>query len=412
MKRAITILVILAVVGGIGWKVYQKYSAKRSEAKKGIASVAVEVAPVRQATMREIIQPSGDLVARSEFVVAPKVAGRLVKLLADLGDTVSNGQLIAVLDDAEYNQQVAQSEAELEVVKAAVEEARSTLDAAQREFDRVEALRGKKIASESELDESRSQYRTALARNKVAQSLVTQKEAALEAAKVRQSYTQIQARWTTGGEERMVGERFADAGAMLAANDKILSVVDIDVLTAVIHVTEREYGNIKVGQTVGISCNDAYPGRVFPGEVLRVAPLIKQTSREARVEIQVKNAERLLRPGMFILAQIELSRHEGATVVPDAALVRRDEKPAVFLADRQGKKAKLVKVQPGFREGQLVEIVSPALEGPVITIGQHQLEDGTAISISNESPVAGGAPAAATQAAEAGASKAKAEAKS
>ena len=71
MKRAMTILVILAVVGGIGWKVYQKYTGKRSEAKKGTASVAVEVAPVRRATMREIIQPSGDLVARSEFVVAP-----------------------------------------------------------------------------------------------------------------------------------------------------------------------------------------------------------------------------------------------------------------------------------------------------------------------------------------------------
>ena len=405
MKRAITILVILAVVGGIGWKVYQKYTAKRGEVKKGAASVAVEVAPVRQGTIHEVAEFAGDLVARSEFVVAPKVAGRLVKLLADLGDTVSNGQLIAVLDDEEYGQQVAQSEAELEVSKASVEEAGSTLDAAQREFDRVEALRGKKIASESELDESRSQYRTALARTKVAQSLVTQKEAALEAAKVRQSYTQIRARWTTGGQERMVGERFADAGAMLKANDPIVLVVDIEELTAVIHVTEREYANIKVGQVVEIIC-DAYPKKPFAGEVLRVAPLVKQTSREARVEIQVKNAERLLRPGMFILARIELARHEGATVVPDAALVRRDEQPAVFVADREGKKANLVKVQPGFREGPLVEIVSPALEGSVITIGQHQLEDGTAIAISNEQP------AAATQAAEAGASEAKAEAKS
>ena len=89
MKRAITILVILAVVGGIGWKVYQKLStAKGRDAKKGPAAVAVEVAPVRQATIHESSQFTGDLTARSEFVVAPKVAGRLVKLLADIGDTV------------------------------------------------------------------------------------------------------------------------------------------------------------------------------------------------------------------------------------------------------------------------------------------------------------------------------------
>lgn len=387
MKRAIGILAVLAAVGFIGWKTYGKICAARKPAdKKAVVAVPIEVAPVRRATIREIAQFAGDLNARSEFVVAPKVAGRLVKLLVDIGDTIDNNQLIAMLDDEEYNQQVEQAKAELEVAQACVDEASSTLETARRGFDREEALRAKKIASESELDESRTQFLTAQSRHKVSLAVVAQKEAALKTAEVRLSYTKIHASWTGGSGRRMIGERFADAGAMLKANDPIVSVVDIDELTAVIHVTELEYGRIHLGQAVDVSC-DAYPSRQFIGKVARVAPLVKQTSREARVEIQVDNTERLLRPGMFIHAQIELARHERAQVVPLAALVRR-EKPGVFLADPKTQKARFVPVIEGIREYPLVEILEPALDGSVITLGQHLLEDATRITISEAQAVA------------------------
>lgn len=380
MKRAITILAILALAGGVGWKVYQKLSAaKAGDAKKAAVAVAVEVAPVRQATVHDVAEFTGTLAARSQFVVAPKVAGRLVQLLADIGDVVTNGQLIAVLDDEEYRQQVAQAEAELEVARASVEEAQSNLDAAQSEFDRVEALRSKKIASESELDEARSQYRSALARHKVALSLVTQKEAAVRAAQVRLSYTQIQAHWSVGGETRLVGERFADTGAMLPANEPIVSIVDIDELTAVIHVTEQQYAKVRVGQTVEISC-DAY-NKPFTGQVVRVAPLVKEASREARVEINVVNTDWLLRPGMFIRARIELARHENATVVPEAAIARREEREGVFVADIEKMTATFVPVVRGVKEADLIQVVEPALRGYVVTLGQHLLEDGMSISV-------------------------------
>ena len=139
---------------------------------------------------------------------------------------------------------------------------------------------------------------------------------------------------------------------MLAANDQIVSVVDIDELTAVIHVTEREYGQDPGGP--GGRTSPATPTRASPspGKVVRVAPLVKQTSREARVEIQVANAERLLRPGMFILARIELARHENATVVPDAAIVRA-RRSAGGLPWRIGKtkKARFVPVGRGIQGG-------------------------------------------------------------
>ncbi len=113
--------------------------------------------------------------------------------------------------------------------------------------------------------------------------MVAQKEAALKAAEVRQSYTKITASWSGGGQTRIVGERFCDAGAMLAANDKIVSIIDIDELLGIIYVTERDYAKVQVGQTVEISC-DAY-NKPFTGQIVRVAPLVKEASREARVEV-------------------------------------------------------------------------------------------------------------------------------
>jgi RND family efflux transporter MFP subunit len=397
MKRIVVIFLAVAIVAGIGWQVYRKIHLARgtSQKKAASAAVAVEVAEVRRATIHEIAKFTGTLAARSEFVVAPKVAGRLEKLLVDIGDRVENGQLVAVLDDEEYMQQVEQAKAELEVAKASVDEVLSQLEAAQRDFDRVEALRAKKIASESELDESRSQYRMALARQKLTLSQVAQKEAALQAAKVRLGYTKITASWTAGSDVRLVGERFANPGAMLAANDRIVSVVDIDELTGILYVTERDYAKVGVGQTVEISC-DAY-NKPFSGTVVRVAPLVKETSREARVEVQVLNGERLLRPGMFCRARLELAREHG-TVVPRAALAMRDNRQGVFLADLAARTAKFVPVTVGVEEGLVVQVMEPALAGYVVTLGQHLLVDGTSITVPSMEEAATTRPAQAKRA--------------
>jgi multidrug efflux pump subunit AcrA (membrane-fusion protein) len=74
---------------------------------------------------------SGTLAPKSQFMVAPKISGRLNKLLVDIGDRVIRDQLIAVLDDEEYRQQVNQAEADLLVAKANLEEFKSSLDVAK-----------------------------------------------------------------------------------------------------------------------------------------------------------------------------------------------------------------------------------------------------------------------------------------
>ena len=381
MKRFLTISIFLAALLLIGWSVSLRVFAPAGNTPNNhkTLAVAVEVAPVRSESIRDVQVFTGTLRPKAHFVVAPKIGGRLKKLLVNIGDNVKRDQMIAILEDEEYVQEVEESRAELTVARATLEEQNSALESAQREFERIRALREKKIASESELDTAQAQLDVMTAKQKVAMAQVAQQEAALKAAQVRLSYTKIQASWEEDWDDvRVVGERFVDEGAMLTAHSPIVSVYDISSLTAVVFVIERDYPKIRIGQEAMVT-TDAYPQQSFSGSIHRVAPVLKETSRQARVEIEVPNPDRILKPGMFARVQIEFARHEDVTLIPVAALSRRGDRQGVFVADTQNMKARFVPVTLGIMNSDSAEVVDPPLTGLVITMGQHLLEDGSTI---------------------------------
>ncbi len=385
MRKAFVTLAVLILIGLIAWQITLRIIAHGNPAarQRGRLSVAVETEPIRKMTVRDVGSFTGTLYPAAQFIVAPKIAGRLEKLLVRIGDRVKKGQLIAVLEDDEYLQQVDQARAELQVAKANFDESRNALDTARRELERARVLRQKKITSESELDTVEAQFNAQDGKYKVAVAQVAQKEAALKAAQVRLSYTQIRATWEEGDENRLVGERFVDEGAMLAPNASIASVLDIHFIIGVIFVIERDYSKVRIGQRASIS-TDAYAEKIFPGKVVRVAPLIKETSREARVEIEIPNPEARLKPGMFIRVEIEFSRQEDATVVPFRALTKRGDRQGVFIADPKEKKAHFVPLRLGIGYDEWIQVIDPELSGSVVTLGQHMLEDGSAILLPGE----------------------------
>jgi len=154
-------------------------------------------------------------------------------------------------------------------------------------------------------------------------------------------------------------------------------------------VIERDYPQVLTGQHATVS-TDAFPDRTFAGQVMRKAPLLKESSRQARVEIEVANPERLLAPGMFVRAELQFAAHAAATVVPVAALARRAGRSGVFLADTAAMTVRFVPVTVGIVSGERMEIRAPRLAGSVVVLGQHLLEDGAAIVL----PVTNSAPAA------------------
>lgn len=380
-KTPLIIAIVVVILGLFGWRVYQTvFMAKKNPGmgQRGI-SVAVEIAPVERSFIIDMGQFSGTLLPKSYFTIVPKISGRLKQLLIDIGDPVRRDQLVAVLEDEEYQQQTIQAEADLRVARANLEEAKSSLEIARKDLERARTLHQKGIQSDSQLDAVVAQSDAQEARYKVAVAQLANKEAALEASRVRLSYSRIKASWEKGSDIKYVGERFVDEGAMLSPNTPILSIIELQPITAVIYVTERDYFRLKTGQKAMIT-SSAFSGITFSGQVVRIAPLLKETSRQARVEIEIQNPEGLLKPGMFINTQIEFARREEATVIPVTALVNRNGQQGIFLADIENRKANFRAVKVGIVEGERVEILEPSLiSGYVVTLGHHLLEDGATI---------------------------------
>ncbi|UCC40348.1 MAG: efflux RND transporter periplasmic adaptor subunit [Candidatus Aminicenantes bacterium] len=385
-KKTILIGIATVFVILIAWQVYQKAFKSSGGPNRQFTTppVAVEITAIRKATIRDFGNFTGTLIPKSKFTIAPKISGRLEKLMVNIGDRVKRGQLIAVLDDEEYSQQVIQAQADLKVTQANLEESLSSLNMAERELGRVQELHKKGIAADSELDSAKGVYTAQASRHKVALAQVANREAALKAAQVRLSYTRISASWETKGDIRLVGERFVDEGAMLMMNTPILSILEINPLIAVIHITDKDYFRIKKDQKAIIS-TDALPEKSVSGKIARIAPLLQETSREARIEIEFPNPEELFKPGMFINAQIEYTMHADTTVVPVSAVVKRNNQQGIFLADIENKKAQFVPVKMGIIDSELAEILEPrSFSGFVVTMGQHLLVDGSTIILPEE----------------------------
>jgi len=144
------VLIIIGVV--VGWGVFSLLDNKPDSGKPGNASqsVPVTVAPVQRGPIALRRMFSGTLEATAQFVVAPKVGGRVAALLLDLSDPVIRGQEVARLDNKEYVQAVVQARADLAVAKANLAEAGSALEIATRELSRIKTLNTRGVASESQ----------------------------------------------------------------------------------------------------------------------------------------------------------------------------------------------------------------------------------------------------------------------
>ncbi len=386
-KRISAVVIIVAIVG-IAWVALNRLTDDGNAApRRDGPAAAVEAAPITHGPIALRRTFSGALEATAAFRVAPKVGGTVERLEVDLSDDVAPGQVVARLDDDEYVQAVNAAEADLAVARATLAEAKSGLEIATRSLRRSEALRKQRVISASEFDTAKAEHLAKAARLEVAQAQISRAEAALQSARIRLGYTQVTADWTGGDDHRVVAERFVDEGQTVTANDPLLTIVEIDPITGVFFVTERDYGRLEEGQSVDLA-TDAYPGETFQGRITRIAPVFKETTRQARVELTVENAEGRLKPGMFIRATVILDRVADAVLVPEAALAKRNDERGVFLLADDGRSVQWRPVTPGIREGGRVQILGDDLSGRVVTLGQQLVDDGSPVVLPGDAETA------------------------
>ena len=380
----LVILLFVGVVAGSGWVIFSRLQDRTGASKRGKASrpLPVQVAEIRRGPIELRRSFSGALEARAEFVVAPKVSGRVEKLLVNFSDTVRRGQVVGELENAEYVQAVAQAEADLVVAKANLAMAKNALEIANREFERTKKLLKRGIASDSEFDTARADQLSKQAQLEVADAQLTKAASSLETANIRLGYTKVTASWTGGNEHRLVAERYLDEGQTVAANAPLLLIVELHPIVGVVYVTEKDYARLRPGQVV-LMTTDAYPGEQFPGRIVRIAPVFSKSTRQARVEMTVENSQHRLKPGMFIRATVVLERVADTTTVPQQALTARSDKTGVFVVSEDGRSVAWREVKLGIREGGRVQVEGEGLSGLVVTLGQQLVDDGSSITIAD-----------------------------
>ena len=389
MKRPglkIFVLVLLVVAAaGTGWLIFGYFQDSHEKNKTGdtVRSSPVAVAPIENGPIVLKRTFSGTLEPLADFVVAPKVSGRIEKLLVDIADRVTQGQVVGQLDNAEYVQAVTQAKADLVVAEANLTKATSDLENADREFERTKKLLKRGIASDSEFDALKADRLAKKAQHQVARAQVTKAASSLETAKIRLGYTRITASWTGGDDDRLVAERYYDEGQTVAANQPLLMIVELDPILGVVHITEKDYAHLRPGQTVYLT-TDAYGDSAFFGRIERIAPVFQKTTRQARVEMIIENPGHRLKPGMFMRAAVVLKKVLETTILPEQALTVRDGRDGVFVVSKDGKSVTWRTVKVGIREGGRVQVEGEGLSGRVVILGQELLNSGSAITVPEE----------------------------
>lgn len=375
-------ILLIGSAAGLGWLIFSQFQSRAGSSKhdKSSLPVPVEVAQIQRKPLALQRTFSGELEALAEFVVAPKVNGRVEQVIVNIGDTVKRGQVVVELDDDEYVQAVAQAEADLLVARANLSQAKSALEISNREFKRTESLLKRGIASDSEFDAAWQDQLARQAQLKVAEAQVIKAESSLETTNIRLGYTKVTADWTGGGEDRVVAERYVDEGQTVAANASLLLIVELHPIVGVVYVTERDYANLKPGQLVSLT-TETYPGETYTGRIDRIAPVFRKSTRQARIEMIIDNPLHQLKPGMFIRATVVLARVHEATIVPEQALTVRDDKSGIFIVHEDGKSVVWREVKVGIRQGGRVQVEGRELSGRVVTLGQQLVNDGSLITI-------------------------------
>ena len=367
----------MVIIGA--WLVLKKGKTAETPTRGGQAGVAVVTAFSEPRDLEETGIFTGNLLPRSSYIVAPKISGQLSRLHVNIGQIVGKGQLLAELDDRLIRQELEKAKAAVEIAEANLEQSSNALLLATEELERNRMLLQRSFISQTEFDAINARFIAEKSKSNIAQASLNSAIAAQNSAQLQLSFTKITADWADSATHRVIGERFADEGSQLTAGNPILSLMDISSVIARVDVIEKDYQRIRIGQPARLKL-DSYPGEIFQGKVLRIAPMLKENTRQATVEIDIPNPGTRLKPGMFARVEIGYQIRRQVNAVPTTAITKRDGIEGVFVVDQDARTVQFVAVQTGIKNLDYVEIVSPEINSEVVTLGHDLLEDGRKIS--------------------------------
>jgi HlyD family secretion protein len=335
--------------------------------------MTVELATVKRGDMTESLTVVGNLIGEATVEAVPKVSGRLDEVTVRLGDRVRKGQTLARIEDREIAEQVKQAQASFDVAAATIRQREADLRLAQTNLERSRNLFDRSLIPRQTYDDTDARYQAAAAQLDLAKAQYQQAQARLDELKINLANTVI-----ASPVSGFVGKRALDPGAWVTPNSSFISVVDIGVVRLVANVVEKDLRRINSGMKADVAV-DAYPGEHFTGRIAHVAPVLDPATRTAQIEVDIENSAFRLKPGMYAKVSFVVEHKEQVLVVPANAVIDNAGRKGVYVPG-EGDIAKFQPVTLGMSDPDEIEITSGVTEGMhVISTGAAALREGDRI---------------------------------
>lgn len=336
---------IAAVTGVLIFGVRSRVKAETDLTKvtdeMAVPSVSV-VEPKQTAPAQEIVLP-GNVQPYISSPVYARTDGYLKKWFFDIGGHVKQGQLLAIIQTPEIDQQLAQARSTLATAQA-------NLETAQITMDRYQSLLKKHAVAQQAVDDAVGTYTANKAIVDADTANIGHYEALVSFEKVYAPFDGvITARNTDIGD-------LINSGSNTAPRTNLFDIAQTNKLRVYVNVPEAYSQGVKPGDTMAEVALSEFPGKRFPGKLVRTADAINATTRTLLVEVDLDNPGGTLLSGSYAEVHLRVSAQNSTFLLPVSSLIFRGQKLQVGVV--RGGKVALTDVTPGHDFGDQIEIVA------------------------------------------------------
>jgi RND family efflux transporter MFP subunit len=348
---AIALIVTAAfLASGIRSRIHAEKTLSTETSQVAITPVSI-VSPKQTAAAQEIILP-GNVEPFINSPIYSRTNGYLKQWFADIGAHVKKGQLLAVIETPEVDQQLEQSLSNLNTAKA-------NLALSEITKNRYEGLLKTKAVAQQDVDNAVGSYNA----NK---TIVEASEANVKQLQAMQSFEKIYAPFdgVVTARNTDIGD-LINSGSSTGVKTDLFHIAQPGTLRVYVNVPEDYSQGVKAGMTAGLSLAE-FPGRQFQGKLVRTAQAIDVTTRTLLVEIDVDNPSGTLFSGSYAEVHLKVPTQASAYLLPVNTLLFRSEGLQVGVV-KDGK-VELTAVTPGHDFGDQIEIVAGLKPGDQVII--------------------------------------------
>lgn len=391
-RRSLWIVVILCLVLSLAFLLLRGRRTK-AQSEKARAAAVVEVT---RGTLASSLTVAGQFQPYQEVDLHAKVSGYIRRISVDIGDRVKQGQVLATLEVPELQDQLEGTQAQVRHSQSEIGRAQSEIARAQSmhaalhaAYTRLEQAAQEKpgLIAEQELDDARAKDQESQAQIDVAKAALdaTQQQLGVSTAdshrvQTLSNYSSIIAPFTG-----IVTMRYADTGSLIQAgtvsNTQSMPVVRVaqsDLLRLRMPVPEADVPYIQIGGEVQVKVNST--GRSFVGKIIRFTRALDTNTRTMLTEVDLPNPGLVLNPGMYAETAIQLQQKSNVLIVPFQAIVQNGDEPFVLVVNASNHVEKR-NVTLGIQTANRAEIVSGVQQGDrVIASGQSGYQNGELVA--------------------------------